>query len=66
MKILTVAIPSYNSEAYMKKAIDHALVGGEDVEVLVGSAIGRGGTVIDQAVGLLDGFAVGFGVGLLV
>ena len=35
MKILTVAIPSYNSEAYMKKAIDHALVGGEDVEVLV-------------------------------
>ncbi len=35
MKILTVAIPSYNSEAYMKKAIDHALVGGDDVEVLV-------------------------------
>lgn len=35
MKILTVAIPCYNSEAYMKKAIDHALVGGEDVEVLV-------------------------------
>ena len=35
MKILTVAIPSYNSEAYMRKAIDHALVGGEDVEVLV-------------------------------
>ena len=35
MKILTVAIPSYNSEAYMKKAIDHALIGGEDVEVLV-------------------------------
>ena len=35
MKILTVAIPCYNSEAYMRKAIDHALVGGEDVEVLV-------------------------------
>ena len=35
MKVLTVAIPCYNSEAYMKKAIDHALVGGEDVEVLV-------------------------------
>ncbi len=35
MKILTIAIPCYNSEAYMKKAIDHAVVGGEDVEVLV-------------------------------
>ena len=35
MKILTVAIPCYNSEAYMKKAIDHAVMGGEDVEVLV-------------------------------
>lgn len=35
MKVLTVAIPCYNSEAYMKKAIDHALVGGEDVEVLI-------------------------------
>lgn len=35
MKILTVAIPCYNSENYMKKAIDHALVGGEDVEVLI-------------------------------
>ena len=35
MKVLTVAIPCYNSEAYMKKALDHALVGGDDVEVLV-------------------------------
>ncbi len=35
MKILTIAIPSYNSEAYMRKAIDHAVVGGDDVEVLV-------------------------------
>ncbi len=35
MKILTVAIPCYNSAEYMRKAIDHALVGGEDVEVLV-------------------------------
>lgn len=35
MKILTVAIPCYNSEAYMRKAIDHALVGGDDVEVLI-------------------------------
>ena len=35
MKVLTVAIPCYNSEDYMRKAIDHALVGGDDVEVLV-------------------------------
>ena len=35
MKILTVAIPCYNSQAYMKKAIDHAVIGGEDVEVLI-------------------------------
>ncbi len=35
MKVLTVVIPCYNSEAYMSKAIDHALVGGEDVEVIV-------------------------------
>ena len=36
MKILTVIIPCYNSEAYMKKAIDHVVVGGDDVEVLIG------------------------------
>ncbi len=35
MKILTIAIPCYNSEAYMKKAIDHAVCGGDEVEVLV-------------------------------
>ena len=35
MKILTVIIPCYNSEAYMKKAIDHVVVGGDDVEVLI-------------------------------
>ncbi len=35
MKILTVAVPCYNSEAYMKKTIDHLVLGGDDVEVLV-------------------------------
>lgn len=35
MKLLSVAIPSYNSEAYMKKCIDSLLVGGEDVEILI-------------------------------
>ena len=35
MKILTVAIPCYNSAEYMMKAVDHAAVGGPDVEVLI-------------------------------
>ena len=35
MKILTIAVPCYNSEAYMKKTIDHLAVGGDEVEVLI-------------------------------
>lgn len=35
MKLLSVAIPCYNSEAYMRKCIDSLLVGGEDVEILI-------------------------------
>ncbi|WP_026834564.1 glycosyltransferase family 2 protein [Eubacterium xylanophilum] len=35
MKLLTVAIPCYNSEEYMLNAINSALVGGDDVEILV-------------------------------
>ena len=35
MKILTVAIPCYNSEAYMRKAIESLLPGGEDIEILI-------------------------------
>ena len=35
MKLLSVAIPSYNSEQYMKKCIESLLVGGEDVEILI-------------------------------
>lgn len=35
MKILTIVIPCYNSEAYMKKCINSVVTGGEDVEVLV-------------------------------
>lgn len=34
-KILTVAIPCYNSESYMGHAIESALAGGEKVEVLI-------------------------------
>lgn len=35
MKLLSVAIPCYNSEAYMSKCIDSLLVGGEDVEIII-------------------------------
>ena len=35
MKLLTITIPSYNSEAYMRNCIESLLPGGEDVEILV-------------------------------
>ncbi len=35
MKLLSIAVPCYNSEAYIKKCIDSLLVGGEDVEILI-------------------------------
>ena len=35
MKLLTAAIPCYNSAAYMRKAIESLLVGGEDVEIII-------------------------------
>ena len=35
MKILTVAIPCYNSQDYMRHAVESVLVGGEDVEILI-------------------------------
>ncbi len=35
MKILTVAIPCYNSQDYMRHAVESVMVGGEDVEILI-------------------------------
>ena len=35
MKLLSIAVPCYNSQDYMSKCIDSLLVGGEDVEILV-------------------------------
>lgn len=35
MKVLTVAIPCYNSSEYMEHAIESLLVGKEDIEILV-------------------------------
>ena len=34
-KLLSIAIPSYNSEAYMRHAIESLLPGGDEVEILV-------------------------------
>lgn len=35
MKLLTITIPCYNSQEYMRKCIDSLLIGGEDVEILI-------------------------------
>lgn len=35
MKLLSVAVPCYNSEAYMEHAIESLLAGGEDIEILI-------------------------------
>ena len=35
MKLLSFAIPCYNSEAYMEKCIESILLGGEEVEILI-------------------------------
>lgn len=35
MKLLTVAIPCYNSQEYMNHAIESALAGGKDIEILI-------------------------------
>ncbi len=34
-KLITIAVPCYNSAAYMEKCIQSLLVGGEDVEILI-------------------------------
>ena len=35
MKLLSIAIPCYNSAAYMEHCIESLLPGGEDVEILI-------------------------------
>ncbi len=35
MKVLTIAVPCYNSEEYMRKCVDSLLIGGEDVEIII-------------------------------
>ncbi|MCI8370959.1 MAG: glycosyltransferase family 2 protein [Lachnospiraceae bacterium] len=35
MKLLSVAVPCYNSEAYMRKCVESLLPGGEEVEIII-------------------------------
>lgn len=35
MKLLSIAVPCYNSEAYMERCIESLLAGGEDVEIII-------------------------------
>ena len=35
MKLLSFAIPCYNSQDYMEKCIESILVGGDDVEIII-------------------------------
>ena len=51
MKILSVAIPCYNSESYMEKCIKSLLPAGDDIEILVvndGSTKDRTGEIADR------------------
>lgn len=51
MKLLSIAVPCYNSERYMCKCIDSLLVGGEDVEIIVvddGSTGDRTAEIADE------------------
>lgn len=56
MKLLTIAIPCYNSENYMRKCIDSLLVGGEDVEILIVDD----GSVKDRTAEIADEYAKQF------
>lgn len=35
MKLLSIAIPCYNSEAYMRNCIESLLPGGDEVEIII-------------------------------
>ncbi|NBH83618.1 glycosyltransferase family 2 protein [bacterium C-53] len=52
MKLLTITVPCYNSESYMKRCIDSLLAGGEDVEIII---VDDGST--DGTAGIADEYA---------
>lgn len=51
MKLLSVAIPCYNSENYMRHCIDSLLIGGDEVEIIIvddGSTKDRTAEIADE------------------
>ena len=44
MKLLTIAIPSYNSQDYLNHAVESLLPGGDEVEILIVNDGSRDGT----------------------
>ena len=51
MKLLSIAIPCYNSEAYMRHCIESLLPGGDEVEILIvddGSTKDRTAEIADE------------------
>ncbi len=51
MKLLSIAIPCFNSENYMRKCVESLLAGGEQVEILIvddGSAKDRTAEIADE------------------
>ncbi len=56
MKLLSIAIPCYNSEQYMRKCIDSLLIGGEDVEIIIVDD----GSTKDRTAELADEYAAQF------
>ena len=52
MKLITFAIPSYNSEKYLCHAVDTILTGGEEVEIII---VNDGST--DATAAIADSYA---------
>ena len=42
MKYLTITVPCFNSEKYLRRCLDSLIIGGDDVEIIV---IDAGSTV---------------------
>ena len=52
-KILSIAVPCYNSQAYMEKCINSLLEGGEEVEIIIVDD----GSAKDDTAAIADGYA---------
>ena len=53
MKLLTCVVPCYNSAAYMERAVDSLLAGGEEIEVIIvnDGSTDETGTIADRLAG---------------